>query len=31
MASPPDRNLVINVALAEYTALRAEITNRISG
>lgn len=31
MASPTDRNLVINVALAEYTALRAEVTNRISG
>jgi hypothetical protein len=31
MASPPDRNLVINAALAEYTALRAEVTNRISG
>ncbi len=31
MTSPPDRNLVINVALAEYTALRAEVTNRISG
>ena len=31
MASPPDRDLVINAALAEYTALRAEVTNRISG
>lgn len=31
MTSPPDRNLMINVALAEYTALRAEVTNRISG
>jgi hypothetical protein len=31
MASPPDRNLVINAALAEYTALRAEVTNRING
>jgi hypothetical protein len=31
MASPPDRSLVINVALAEYAALRAEVTNRISG
>jgi hypothetical protein len=31
MASPPDRNLVISAALAEYTALRAEVTSRISG
>ena len=31
MASPPDRKLVINAALAEYTALRAEVTNRIGG
>jgi len=31
MASPPDNNLVISAALAEYTALRAEVTNRISG
>ena len=31
MASAPDRNLVISAALAEYTALRAEVTNRISG
>jgi hypothetical protein len=31
MASPADKNLIINVALAEYTALRAEVTNRISG
>ena len=31
MVSPPDRNLMINVTLAEYTALHAEITNRISG
>ena len=31
MASPPDRDLVINAAMAEYTALRAEVTNRISG
>ena len=31
MASPPDRNLVINAALAEYTAPRAEVTNRITG
>jgi hypothetical protein len=31
MALPPDKNLAINVALAEYTALHAEITNRISG
>ena len=31
MASPPDKNLVIGAALAEYTALRAEVTNRISG
>jgi hypothetical protein len=31
MASPPDPNLVIRAALAEYTALRAEVTSRISG
>ena len=31
MASPTDRNLVISAALAEYTALRAEVTSRISG
>jgi len=31
MAPPPDRNLVISAALAEYTALRAEVTSRISG
>ena len=31
MASSPDKNLVISAALAEYTALRAEVTNRISG
>ncbi len=31
MAPPPDRNLVINAALAEYTALRAAVTNRING
>ena len=31
MATPPDRNLVIDAALAEYTALRAEVTNRITG
>jgi hypothetical protein len=31
MASLPDKNLVISAALAEYTALRAEVTNRISG
>lgn len=31
MVSPPDRNLVISAALAEYTALRSEVTNRISG
>ncbi len=31
MASPPDKNLVISAALAEYTALRSEVTNRISG
>lgn len=31
MASPPDKNLVISAALAEYTALRAEVANRISG
>lgn len=31
MASPSDRNLVINAALAEYTALRAEVTSRING
>jgi hypothetical protein len=31
MASPPDRTLVISAALAEYTALRAEVTSRISG
>ena len=31
MASPPDENPVISVALAEYTALRSEITNRING
>jgi hypothetical protein len=31
MASPLDKNLVISAALAEYTALRAEVTNRISG
>lgn len=31
MATPPDGNLVIDAALAEYTALRAEVTNRISG
>ena len=31
MVSPSDRNLVISAALAEYTALRAEVTNRISG
>jgi hypothetical protein len=31
MPSSPDKNLVTNVALAEYTALRAEVTNRING
>ena len=31
MGSSPDKNLVISAALAEYTALRAEVTNRISG
>jgi hypothetical protein len=31
MASPPDEYLVISAALAEYTALRSEVTNRISG
>jgi hypothetical protein len=31
MPSSPDKNLVTNVVLAEYTALRAEVTNRISG
>lgn len=31
MASSPDKNLVISAALAEYTALRAEVTSRISG
>jgi hypothetical protein len=31
MASPPDENLVISAALAEYTALRSEVTNRIGG
>jgi hypothetical protein len=31
MASLPDKNLVISAALAEYTALRAEVTSRISG
>lgn len=31
MASLPDENLVIGAALAEYTALRAEVTNRIGG
>jgi hypothetical protein len=30
-ASLPGKNLVISAALAEYTALRAEATNRISG
>ncbi len=31
MASLPNENLVISAALAEYTALRAEVTNRING
>jgi hypothetical protein len=31
MASLPDRTLVISAALAEYTALQAEVTSRISG
>jgi hypothetical protein len=31
MASSPDKNLIISAAMAEYTALRAEVTNRITG
>jgi hypothetical protein len=31
MGPPPDKNLEISAALAEYTALRAEVTNRING